>query len=1690
MRNATRQTWKQRPKKKRRERAARDLRRAAIVGFIGGLVALLAFFLFAPFFTPRTHLVLIGSDPTTSFGITPLRYDDRDLSAFETLDGVTVHRTEGWLRSPESVQGLAERVEELGVAGPDTLVVYLAAHGISVDGKPYLLARPFDSRRPDTERISIETLLQQISKSPAKNKVLLLNAGSIDYDPRLGMLVNEFPRLLRRAVDRLGDPKLWVLCSHSELEHSHVSPAAGRSVFGMFLDHALRGAADLDGDQVVSLHELAAFSTANVSPWVEHQTDRRASQRPQLLWAGTAPEPTSNPHLVRLDDQREATKLTVAAVLNQSSTDTANGLTAGGAATASGTQGVLRRHQVRLVSTSPETSQSQSPSKGDDADGGVSDDAKAAAGNEMSRAMAWLQRAWTDRDQLAQQWSPARRAASPIENVPHLWREFQTELLDLEQQVRTGKPIEPQRMQALLPGATSAGEKQDAPSGHVLAGLFDTGDASAARLFADRRPHSFALAKLLSLVPQQQVDSLDLADLQTAIAASTRKPLDAWLKKHLNETVSRYFEFDQLGYWADRSDLDWTTTRSAAAACFAGERAAAIDAISPGWVRGHVDVGDQLQFSAGSLLRASATASMQTRATDLFQGAIEAYAKAEQTFDVVRQAQRLRDELFCELPALLRYRRSGITLRQTNLEPGDVAKLIEHLGRLIDELHDASSTNTDSLRERIRVLNAAREKSRRGLDDQAVEALANRPPLPGDGWIAERMLQSPLISAAGRRTLNSLTRTIDRDVALQFQLPIVRSSHSSGETPSLGTAKQRGLLWQALLIQAELEDRFIRLGSCSDQKNACLHAVDDAMSQLQQAHQNWMTSVGRAKEDSESLRQAEEKLWKAHAQFGDRVGSFYRNLAAVPDPGDNGIHDGESLVQVLRIMDARDAWRFRKLDVTRLTSPARLRSTLGWQSSRLQQMAIYQAAASPSAIDESIDHYRRAEASLPAATKAPKNRSRLMIEHSDSLDLQYRHSQSTEVWIENPTDRDVDVTILIDFSEDALSVDIRGDATFEKCFRRDTSGLAQRRSGRIALTAGQRARFTLSIQRTGKVISTAWLAINAIEIDDDESSVQLLGRPSLARHTVPVAMPVAELVVIDGLRRFQSDVDGLTLHPFANRTGDIQLGISGAKSGRTVSVRCYALRPEDDRASDESLDQRYGSSEPAIAFQATDPVEGASVTLPTATPPAAAATKAPVDIKTNSKQPIDISAGLLAVIEDTAGGRKTYRRIRFAVQRPSRFLQPTVHYDASLRRVGIRVAAIDASLLPGGPPVQVRCGLGTPFSGTEKGRLQTTLSRSQPEASLFIRLPLPLPDVVRVHVDVDDFPRAFQYDIETGTSATLVPEVRGRVEARLQTQSGGGYLAATKTVPINVQIDSPPGFFDFGKDFVELGPDLDRDGLPDPASSMRLLTDRDVQIDMNAKANGKLTWFARVSDFDVSSPVGGIENVPLQIAGRLVVGQRSQPVRGIPILIDTLPPEVGPINGTNAVEPKKPMHLSIWATDDGSGVKLIEAVFDATGSGAFPEKAKPVAAKRTSQGEWKLTLPAPKDPGEHVLLVRGGDRVGNVCEPIPYRFSVLGGSETSGPPPIALRGFVSFADQLYAGADVSVQVVPAAKTGKKKPPATAKTKASGTFIVDGLKPGTYTVTARAVIQNRVRMAKTEVTLAPDQPAPELTLALK
>lgn len=161
-----------------------------------------------------------------------------------------------------------------------TVVLFFSLHGGS-DGKGAYLLR--DEGR-DTQPIRLEEILDRLAQPQLKdkNKVLILDVVHETANVAHGMLHNDFVRRLKDQEDRINSiPKLVVITSTSPDERSWASEEWGQTIFAHFVLEGLKGAADKDGNSRVSAAELFEYVRSEVGDWVQY--NRNHLQTPRLF---------------------------------------------------------------------------------------------------------------------------------------------------------------------------------------------------------------------------------------------------------------------------------------------------------------------------------------------------------------------------------------------------------------------------------------------------------------------------------------------------------------------------------------------------------------------------------------------------------------------------------------------------------------------------------------------------------------------------------------------------------------------------------------------------------------------------------------------------------------------------------------------------------------------------------------------------------------------------------------------------------------------------------------------------------------------------------------------------------------------------------------------------------------------------------------------------------------------------------------------------------------------------------------------------------------------------------------------------------------------------------------------------------------------------------------------------------------
>ncbi len=793
----------------------------------------------------------------------------------------------------------------VGTGAGQTMLVSLSAYGISDNGTPVLLASDF--RDPDgaAGRVALRSLLENLKALPTEWKLLILDAGPLPRDPRLGLLVNEFPRLLAEEVAATGDPKLWVLASYGPLETSNASAAWRKSLFAYFVDAGLRGQADLDANHHIDLEELARYVSNNVAEFVRIDTGGFDTQTPTLLWGGG-----------RLESVSEADKAAAVSPLDRA-----------------------RKMIVASVHAPAEAARPAIPLQ-----------------RNVVRLRGALERAW----QLRDAWD-ARSGWNFTEYAPQFWRAFQEELIDYEWLLQSSPDLDDKalgviadtlekdlvRLQDLLDdrkstplAKTAMAERLAAARPQVIVGVND--------------PSSIAMVPRFAW-PVADPDVREVEGLAKKLEEGLTKPkAAAGFPEFINSAGVRYGQMVELRA-ASRllkrtPKLAWQTVEQALQTRGLGEQVAAAtlrfgalapegEPWCPPWIRDRVARGDRLSHEADRELLYEPKIDEKEFLSKVL-AAHQDYEQAWQDQAKVAPAMRLRNELLFRLPYYLRWHaatglKSPETLRAGSQGPSseDLRQLIAHLKVLSGVGSLPSDKQLKVLEEETRALSALRAQLDRGLEEREVDQLAATPFAPGHMWKIRSLLSTPLPSAPSRSKLvAALGGTAPSDYWFRPR---------KSELPPLAEpAPLVAADWQSLLIQAELETLRIDLcNSFGGGTSSGPSPVSAAFQALQAAHEKFQATP----------TESDAPLWLAYRKLGMELKNWYRELPVtlnrenaalgrfdLSNPADRARREAalDAMDFQLRFVDARDAEKTDGLRPAELIRQTQLQGLLLWQEER------------------------------------------------------------------------------------------------------------------------------------------------------------------------------------------------------------------------------------------------------------------------------------------------------------------------------------------------------------------------------------------------------------------------------------------------------------------------------------------------------------------------------------------------------------------------------------------------------------------------------------------------------------------------------------------------------------------------------------------------------------------------------------
>ncbi|MCO6456238.1 MAG: carboxypeptidase regulatory-like domain-containing protein, partial [Pirellulaceae bacterium] len=464
----------------------------------------------------------------------------------------------------------------------------------------------------------------------------------------------------------------------------------------------------------------------------------------------------------------------------------------------------------------------------------------------------------------------------------------------------------------------------------------------------------------------------------------------------------------------------------------------------------------------------------------------------------------------------------------------------------------------------------------------------------------------------------------------------------------------------------------------------------------------------------------------------------------------------------------------------------------------------------------------------------------------------------------------------------------------------------------------------------------------------------------------------------------------------------------------------------------------------------------------------------------------DVNQGLLVVIRDRQTGESTLRRLDFAPQRPRRYVRVEVGYNLNAEQLHVTVTGQSPDLLPA-DGVKVRAEIVEPLPQTVQARLEGELKAPDYQAVLYANIPAVPRRTVTLRVHVDDYPRAFVFRVPCGVHSRSLPEEEHLMQVRIVSpQANKAFQAPVESVRVRAEVDAPVGTFQNGNDLVEIGldEDLDREFRSD--APLRFHNDRQADVRLTGlRPGGLLLVQTRVRDFVVDVPGNGLQNVRVNVLGRLFVRQKTAWSLPVPISLDAAAPNLARVKtaGGNQAIIGQPLLITVWG--DGEDLSLmggVEAAFDTERTGEFPLAPPPVPGKPVGDGRWEITLPTEQlTPGRHNLLLRARDRVGNQGKILSYEVQAIPEAELQKQREtlVLVTGRVLYREQPVPGATVGLK----AADGKEYGP--VQTDEQGQYRIENVPVGSYQVDARGVVRNTPRFPAEPITFEIKQGDPRL-----
>ncbi|MFM7520234.1 MAG: hypothetical protein ACKO9B_07165 [Planctomycetota bacterium] len=1520
------------------------------------------------------------------------------------------------------------------------------------------------------ELVPIRDIVESIGSAPSLTTLVAVDLGNLRWDPRVGVLCGLVPRHLDRDLE--GPPlrangQNWVIASHDTLQYSGASGPAKRSFFSAALEQGLAGAADEapwgDGDRIVELHELAPFVVTWTWEWSQQASGGRAAQRPAVWKLGVGRvELRDIPRDIRL--VRVAPTKGIGAV-------------------------ATLRKLFRLPPALPQTPSAAVP-------------AAAATATPPQMTVPTVTAPTVTAPTLP----------SPTVSVPTVTPPTPTAADVVAPQVPAivGVPPDPSPTPTALPagaaGATAAPAATSlpaspAPSATVTPTATTPTPPSAQPIAAPTPPKGAAPAEPAAPKPTDPWELLKT--LTTRIGPppeSVPQPSLVDFAPHLWRQAATFIAATTTDVALDGRDGERSR---AALERFMAAMAVADTPATAAARRGAGSPEAESLAAARRQARTSGLAQDWANAPRRFQTAIatrnDAVELAVSTIDVVGRLSGGSGPPFID-PSLI----EGFVSRISDLSDAIASASTTVDGGGDPSRLDPLTTATQSLLAQSSWVRSLGEQLFAGITAEA--GVASRIPLHERAILLRSRLADPSQRALLFSPASVAEITTAEDRANEPALTLTVNGRPP--LPPSGPAVVDRVAWKNCVALASslvdlVESTGIRPGSTTDRAPTTLQPILDELVAARRA----IALLDNTASDEAAASEAAARLGARLTRLYERTAVTVSRLPDASDAAPSGL-DSERLGGLLRIIDPRDA----ALVGERVMAGVPRRNAGGRYGLRVEsvdaapprlgvampiKVSVGDAGRIPVAASLAFG-FDPAEVAvrLPDGTKlaegvpVPVND---LPWRSGVLEVQVVPLRRVNAAGRGGTTL-LSASLAVDEyvekarcplplpSERGVIVAVRGaPGTVAGRVGDDGWVRASRSSPAVrAAPADESTTAHVVLRGIPSRVTTWQMALEAVAGDSRKVDVELHAVPGSSASPSPDdrerAWLDAEAALLAGR---------LSARPLARATG-VVLGSAGRLAPLVLAADEAATpKPADDGAT------------PSAA--ATPP--------PGQLPPPAA---------TTTTEGREVGPDLALVVRDaqSPGARPTITRVSFEARHPRDVIVPVARYDERARTITVALETLggDAALLPAdGTTVTLRePEVDSPSSAPSAAvraivvrKPQAVLTPTAPTGEVVASWNGPDQGTAVLSIDVDGYPRAFNFAVECSAASHLRPQgphYDWRRVRIVEPAAGRTLLRApAASIPMRLAVDAPADTFLGGASvggsvaivLRQIGAGLGDRG--EERTVWLASHARQVRFTLAPPpAGAALAIRTAVDDWTIAASGEGFANVDVSAEARLLIAGASSPIVDSRLIVFDGRAPVLDVPSVVRATVGRPLVIPLAAADDASdgslipperrrpgvsGLKSVEWAIDVEGKGT-PKEWQP--AVRLDGTNYELRLDTAKLPfGTRLpILVRATDSVG-LSDP-PARIWLDVAAEAA-----SVLNSLTGKVVLSGRGEPDIPVRLDGPGGER----TARTEAGGVFRFDDLTPGEYKVSVQAVVRNRTRKAEPATVTVEAAPAPAATVTI-